>query len=93
MAKYVFQLLRLPQKANRVPPQKLNDAIPELKQATDKESRTGENGHRGSFTGRGRGGRGGFAARGFASAGLTRGGAPGRMNGDGPSDGPKPSDS
>ncbi|KAL7281972.1 hypothetical protein ACG7TL_003439 [Trametes sanguinea] len=63
--------------------EKLNDSVPELKQATDKESRVAENGHRGSFTGRGRG-RGGFAARGFASAGLTRGGAPGRANGDGP---------
>ncbi|KAI0723622.1 hypothetical protein C8Q76DRAFT_794544 [Earliella scabrosa] len=71
-----------------------DDSIPDLKQATDKESRTGENGHRGSFTGRGgRGARGGFAARGFASVGLTRGGAPGRANGDGPSDDPKPSDS
>ncbi|KAI8984929.1 hypothetical protein BD414DRAFT_537385 [Trametes punicea] len=61
--------------------EKLKDSVPELKQATDKESRTGENGHRGAFPGRGRG-RGGFVARGFASAGLTRGGAPGRANGD-----------
>ncbi|KAI0637630.1 hypothetical protein C8Q77DRAFT_1047316 [Trametes polyzona] len=73
--------------------EKLNDGVPELKQATDKESRTAENGHRGSFSGRGPRGRGGFAARGFASAGLTRGGAPGRANGDAPSsDGPKPSE-
>lgn len=62
--------------------------MPELKQATDKESRTAEGGGppRG-FGGRGgRGGRGGFAARGFAAAGLTRGGAPGekRANGDSP---------
>ena len=36
----------------------MNDAAAELKQATDKESRNAENGHRGSFTGRGgRGGR------------------------------------
>ncbi|KAH9921545.1 uncharacterized protein BXZ73DRAFT_104427 [Epithele typhae] len=62
----------------------LNGGTPELKQATDKESRTVENGgHRGGFTGRGGRGRGGFAARGFASAGLTRGGPPGRMNGEG----------
>ncbi len=74
--------------------QTLNDGVPELKQATDKESRTGENGHRGSFTGRGvRGARGGFAARGFASAGLTRGGGPGRANGDAPSESPRPVES
>ncbi|KAI0662855.1 hypothetical protein C8Q70DRAFT_1127418 [Cubamyces menziesii] len=73
--------------------EKLNDSIPELKQATDRESRAAENGHRGTFPGRGRG-RGGFAARGFASAGLTRGGAPGRANGDAPqsSDAPKASE-
>ncbi|KAI0751628.1 hypothetical protein C8Q80DRAFT_1218308 [Daedaleopsis nitida] len=66
--------------------EKLNDAFPEMKQATDKESRSGENGHRGSFTGRGgRGGRGAFAARGFASAGLIRGSPA--------SEGPKPSES
>ena len=77
-----------------IPVQTLKDSVPEVKQATDKESRNAENGgHRGSFTGRGSRGRGGFAARGFASAGLTRGGVPGRANGDGPSDGPKPSDS
>ena len=50
--------------------QKLNGAIPEVKQATDKESRNAE-ALRGGFTGRGRG-RGAFAARGFAAAGLTR---------------------
>ncbi|KAI1788951.1 hypothetical protein LXA43DRAFT_1023286 [Ganoderma leucocontextum] len=66
--------------------QTLNDCLPEVKQATDKESRNAENvGHRGTFPGRARGGRGGFAARGFASAGLMRGGGPpGRMNGDAP---------
>ncbi|KAI0772548.1 hypothetical protein BD413DRAFT_612688 [Trametes elegans] len=74
--------------------EKLNDAVPELKQATDKESRAAENGQRGGFAGRGPRGRGGFAARGFASAGLTRGGAPGRANGDAPSssEAPKPSE-
>ncbi|GBE78919.1 Uncharacterized protein SCP_0201160 [Sparassis crispa] len=72
--------------------EKLNDAIPELKQATDKESRNAENGGplRG-FGGRGRGGRGAFAARGFAAAGLTRGtpAERGRPSGE---DGPKPSE-
>ncbi|KAH9950137.1 hypothetical protein B0H21DRAFT_724989 [Amylocystis lapponica] len=67
--------------------EKLKDVVPELKQATDKESRNAENGGppRG-FGGRGRGGRGGYAARGFAAAGLTRGGGPGekRTNGDAP---------
>jgi len=65
--------------------EKLNDNIPELKQATDKESRNVENGGtpRG-FGGRGRGGRGTFAARGFAAAGLTRGtpSERGRPNGE-----------
>ncbi|OSX60610.1 hypothetical protein POSPLADRAFT_1171705 [Postia placenta MAD-698-R-SB12] len=73
--------------------EKLKDVIPELKQATDKESRAAENGGppRG-FGGRGRGGRGGYAARGFAAAGLTRG-VP-RENGDAPasSEGPKASE-
>ncbi|KAF8351095.1 Ser/Thr protein phosphatase, partial [Amanita rubescens] len=46
--------------------EKLKDITPEVKQATDKESR-GEHPFRG---GRGRGR--GFAARGFAAAGLTR---------------------
>ena len=53
--------------------QKLNDAVPEVKQATARETRTAENqAMRGAFGDRGRG-RGGFAARGFAAAGLTRG--------------------
>ncbi len=64
--------------------QKLNDAPAELKQATDKESR-GSDGGRGGFAGRGGRGRGSFAARGFASAGLMRGGGPPRANGDAPS--------
>ena len=52
----------------------MNDAVPEVKQATDKESRNAENANnfRGGFVGRGSRGRGGFAARGFAAAGLTR---------------------
>lgn len=68
--------------------QKYKDTVPELKQATDKESRNAENGgfSRGGLFGRGgRGGRGAFAARGFAAAGLTRGGVPGeykKLNGD-----------
>lgn len=70
------------------PLQKFKDTVPEVKQATDKESRNAENGgpYRGGPFGRGgRGGRGAFAARGFAAAGLTRGGAPGehkKPNGD-----------
>ena len=74
--------------------QKYKDTFPEVKQATDKESRNAENGgpFRGGPFGRGRGGRG-FAARGFAAAGLTRGGAPGEQkkpNGDAaPPSGPK----
>lgn len=53
--------------------------MPEVKQATDRESR-GEGPFRG-FRGRGRGGPGGgFAARGLSAAGLTRGGH--RSNGD-----------
>lgn len=52
--------------------QKLNDAIPEVKQATDRETRNAESqAYRGSFGPRARGR--GFAARGFAAAGLTRG--------------------
>ncbi|KZV68922.1 hypothetical protein PENSPDRAFT_502599 [Peniophora sp. CONT] len=54
--------------------EKLNDAVPDVKVA-DREPKDG-----GSFRGRGRG-RGGFVSRGFAAAGLTRGGAP-RSNGD-----------
>jgi len=64
--------------------ERLNDAIPEVKQATDRETRNAEGQgpfRGGPFGGRGRG-RGGFAARGFAAAGLTRG-AP-RPNGEGP---------
>ncbi|KZT13176.1 uncharacterized protein LAESUDRAFT_719501 [Laetiporus sulphureus 93-53] len=86
--------------------EKLKDTIPEVKQATDKESRTGENGGPGrGYGGRGgfRGGRGGgFAARGLAGAGLTRGGPPHhnvnsngerRPNGEVPSsDAPKPAE-
>ncbi|EGO01480.1 hypothetical protein SERLA73DRAFT_103282 [Serpula lacrymans var. lacrymans S7.3] len=59
--------------------EKLKDAVPEVKQAIDKEDRQDRGGYRGGF--RGRGGRGhGFAARGFAAAGLTRG----RANGEAP---------
>ncbi|TFY50474.1 hypothetical protein EVG20_g11496, partial [Dentipellis fragilis] len=59
--------------------EKLNDGTPEVKVA-DREPREFNGPFRG---GRGRG-RGGFAARGFAAAGLTRGGGPGekRTNGD-----------
>ncbi|KAF8629614.1 hypothetical protein AX15_003355 [Amanita polypyramis BW_CC] len=46
--------------------EKIKDIVPEVKQASDKDSR-GEHSFRGS-----RRGRGGFAARGFAAAGLTR---------------------
>jgi len=59
----------------------LNGAEPEVKQASDRETREGNNGPRGG--GRGRGGRGGYFSRGFAAAGLTRpqsGG--GKPNGD-----------
>ncbi|KAK0242204.1 hypothetical protein EDD85DRAFT_876574 [Armillaria nabsnona] len=52
--------------------EKLKDTIPEVKQATDKETRQSESAsHRGRGSG-GRGRGGGFAARGFAAAGLTR---------------------
>ncbi|KAK0206028.1 hypothetical protein DFS33DRAFT_1311797 [Desarmillaria ectypa] len=52
--------------------EKLKDTIPEVKQATDKETRHSEGAsHRGRGSG-GRGRGGGFAARGFAAAGLTR---------------------
>jgi len=64
--------------------EKLKDTVPEVKQATDKESRNAES-MRGGFTGRGGRGRG-FAARGFAAAGLTR---PPRPHGD---EGGKPSE-
>jgi hypothetical protein len=62
--------------------QKLKDTIPEVKQATDRESR-GEPPHRGGPRGRGRGGGGGYAARGFAAAGLTRGQHRGNDAGEG----------
>ena len=61
--------------------QKLKDTTPEVKQATDKESR-GEHPFRG---GRGRGRGGGYAARGFAAAGLTRHGNRGSAEGNGDS--------
>jgi len=63
--------------------EKLKDAIPEVKQATDRESRT-ETHHPGGRGGRGRGGRGGFAARGFAAAGLVKQRGNGEAGGDGP---------
>jgi hypothetical protein len=66
--------------------EKLKDTIPEVKQATDKESRGEGPTHRGGRGG-GRGGRGGFAARGFAAAGLTKGPNERRPNGD-TADGP-----
>jgi hypothetical protein len=65
--------------------QKLKDTIPEVKQATDRESR-GESSHRGG-PGRGRGRGGGFAARGFAAAGLTKGTVQGRKSAEEPSGG------
>ncbi|KAG6874004.1 hypothetical protein C0995_007961 [Termitomyces sp. Mi166 len=52
--------------------EKLNDIVPHVMQATDKETREAAAG-RGTMRGRGRGG-GAYAARGFAAAGLTRGG-------------------
>ncbi|KAF9004685.1 hypothetical protein BDQ17DRAFT_1354497 [Cyathus striatus] len=62
--------------------EKLNGIIPEVKQAQDREAR-GEPIGRG-FGGRGRGrGLGGYAARGFAAAGLTRGQGP-RAHDDAP---------
>ncbi|KAJ3540575.1 hypothetical protein NMY22_g4235 [Coprinellus aureogranulatus] len=59
--------------------EKLKDTIPEVKQAIDRDSRDG------GFRGRGRGrGGSGFATRGLAAAGLTRGGGHmvSRGNGD-----------
>ena len=50
----------------------MKDTVPEVKQAVDREQR-GDQPYRG-FRGRGRGGPGGFAARGLSAAGLTRGG-------------------
>ncbi|TFK64910.1 hypothetical protein BDN72DRAFT_825110 [Pluteus cervinus] len=59
--------------------EKLKDVIPEVKKAQDREAR-GENNFRGG--GRGRGGRGGFVARGLSAAGLTRPHGP-KGSGDG----------
>lgn len=61
--------------------EKLKDVVPDVMQATDKESR-GDTFGRGSI--RGRGGRGGLAARGLAAAGLSgrRGGFSEKPNGD-----------
>lgn len=54
--------------------QKIGDVVPEISVAKDRAEREAA----GDYRGRGRGrGRGGFAARGFAAAGLTRGGPPG----------------
>ncbi|KXN84195.1 hypothetical protein AN958_12848 [Leucoagaricus sp. SymC.cos] len=58
--------------------EKIKDIVPDVKQATDRESREP---FRGAGRGRGRGG--GFAARGLSQAGLTRGGAPHRNNSNG----------
>ncbi|PPQ68853.1 hypothetical protein CVT26_001687 [Gymnopilus dilepis] len=58
--------------------QTLKDTTPEVKQATDRESRGEQPYHNRGFGGRGRGrggpGGSGFAARGLSAAGLTRGG-------------------
>jgi len=57
--------------------QKIKDITPEVKQATDRESRDPP------FRGRGRGrGGAGFAARNFSQAGLTRGGPRNSPNSD-----------
>lgn len=58
--------------------QKLNDGVPEVIRASERESR--DYGYRGG-RGRGHHHRGGYAARGLHSAGLTRGGGP-KTNGD-----------
>jgi hypothetical protein len=55
--------------------QSLNDCVPEVKQASDRETREGNSGFRGGGRGRGGGGgggRGGYFSKGFAAAGLTR---------------------
>ncbi|KAG6836868.1 hypothetical protein H0H93_002111 [Arthromyces matolae] len=65
--------------------EKLNDVVPHMTQATDKETRESA-APRGNFRGRGRGGAA-YAARGFAAAGLTRGGFKGG-NGAGSGDAP-----
>ncbi|KAF8164921.1 hypothetical protein B0H34DRAFT_649712 [Crassisporium funariophilum] len=49
------------------------DTVPDVKQATDRESRGEPPSTRGFPRGRGGRGGGGYAARGFAAAGLTRG--------------------
>ena len=56
--------------------QKLNDGVPEVSRASERESR--DHGYRG---GRGRGHRGRFVNRNLQSAGLARGGGP-KTNGD-----------
>ncbi|EKM75751.1 hypothetical protein AGABI1DRAFT_116217 [Agaricus bisporus var. burnettii JB137-S8] len=61
--------------------EKIKDITPEVKQATDRESR--ESNYRGSGRGRGRGGAGGYAARGLSAAGLTSRGGPPRHHGSG----------
>lgn len=62
--------------------QKIKDITPEVKQATDRESR--DQPYRGMGRGRGRGGAAGYAVRGLSAAGLTsRGGAPHRNNSNG----------
>ncbi len=62
--------------------EKLKDTVPEVKQATDKESRQdAAPAHRGRGGSGGRGRGGGFAARGLAAAGLTRGNGNGNGNG------------
>jgi len=71
-----FSLLAIP--SDHAFSQKLNDGVPEVTRASERESRD-YGGYRG---GRGRGHhRGGYAARGLHSAGLTRGGGP-KTNGD-----------
>ncbi|KAK2462264.1 hypothetical protein APHAL10511_005570 [Amanita phalloides] len=65
--------------------EKLKDTTPEVKQATDKESR-------GEHPFRGRGGRGrGYVARGFAAAGLTQRQQGNRGSNEGNGDSVKPS--
>lgn len=66
--------------------QTLKDSVPEVKQATDKESRNAEGGFRGAGRGRGRGS---FAARGFAAAGLTGRRPNGENGGPGAGEGAK----
>lgn len=68
------------------PTQKMRDIVPYVSIASERENNTnsGNNssgGGNAGWRGRGRGRGGGFAARGFASAGLMRG--EGRKNGEG----------